>query len=152
MITQEERVVIDPWDTHDKIVGGRNFTLGVSASYYMPFISSSAGGDYKGSVVDYSLGNSAENASYKKTIGYSFGIFADMRLYKNIFLMAGVNFSQIKYQNTFNMNTTLTVPYNSYQYLKGEVQNSYKEEYSHTMIEVPILASYRFKLNEISTH
>jgi len=44
----------------------------------------------------------------------------------------------------------LTVPYNSYQYLKGDVQNSYKEEYSHTMIEVPILASYRFKLNEIS--
>ena len=150
MITQEERVVIDPWDTPEKIVGGRNFTLGVSASYYMPFISASAGGDYEGSVVDYSLGNSAENASYKKAVGYSFGLFADMRLYKNIFLMAGVNFSQIKYQNTFDLNTTLTVPYNSYQYLKGDVQNSYKEEYSHTMIEVPILASYRFKLNEIS--
>ena len=52
MITQEERVVIDPWDTDDKVVGGRNFTLGVSASYYMPFVNASAGGDYEGSVVD----------------------------------------------------------------------------------------------------
>ncbi len=150
MVTQAAREAVDIIFPDSKIVGGRNFSLGISASYYMPFVNASAGGDYVGSVVDYSLGNSTENASYKKAVGYSFGLFADMRLYKNIFLIAGVNFSQIKYQNTFNLNTTLTVPYNSYQYLKGEVQNSYKEEYSHSMIEVPILASYRFKLNEVS--
>lgn len=150
MVTQAAREAVNIIFPESKIVGGRNFSLGISASYYMPFVNTSAGGDYVGSVVDYSLGNSTENASYKKAVGYSFGLLADMRLYKNIFLIAGVNFSQIKYQNTFNLNTTLTVPYNSYQYLKGEVQNSYKEEYSHTMIEVPILASYRFKLNEVS--
>lgn len=131
-------------------INGRNFSLGISASYYMPFVSTTAGGDYVGSVVDYSLGNSQENASYKSAVGYSLGLFADMRLYKNIYLMAGVNFSQIKYKNTFGLNTSLTIPYNSYQYLKGEVQNSYTEEYSHTMIEVPILASYRFPINAIS--
>ena len=40
--------------------------------------------------------------------------------------------------------------HNAFQYLKGDVTNSYKEEYSHSMLEVPILASYRFKLNNVS--
>ena len=150
MVTQAAREAVDIIFPDSKIVGGRNLSLGISASYFMPFVNASAGGDYVGSVVDYSLGNSTENASYKKVVGYSFGLFADMRLYKNIFLMAGLNFTQIKYQNEFGLNTTYTMPHNSYQYQRGEVQNSYKEEYTHTMIEVPILASYRFKLNDVS--
>ena len=64
--------------------------------------------------------------------------------------MAGVNFSQIKYKNEFNKNTIYTTPYGSYEYMKGEVQNSYTEDYTHTMLEVPILASYRFKVNNVS--
>ena len=133
-----------------RLIGGRNFSLGFSASYYMPFVGTSAGGDYVGSVLDYGLGNSSENASYKSAIGYSFGVFADVRLYKNIFLMAGVNFTQMKYKNEFNQNTIYTMPYTAYEYMKGEVQNSYKEEYSHTMLEIPLLASYRFKVNDVS--
>ena len=148
-VTQAARPAVDVI-FGPKRINGSNFSLGISASYYMPFVNTTAGGDYVGSVVDYSLGNSSENAAYKSAVGYSFGLFADMRLYKNIYLMAGVNFSQIKYKNAFGQNTTLTIPYNSYQYLKGEVQNSYTEEYSHTMIEVPILASYRFPINDIS--
>ena len=150
MITQAAREAIDIIFPDSKIVGGRNFSLGISASYYIPFVNTTAGGDYVGSVVDYSLGNKTENASYKSTVGYSFGLFADMRLYKNIFLMAGANFTQIKYKNEFGLPTTYTMPYNSYQFMRGTVMNSYKEEYSHTMIEVPILASYRFKLNNVS--
>ncbi len=132
------------------LVSGRNLSFGISASYYMPFIGASAGGDYKGSVVDYGLGNSTENASYKSATGFSFGLFADCRLYKNIFLTAGANFTMVKYKNTFGLETTYTLPYKSYEYMKGKVQNAYKEEYTHTMIEVPILASYRFKINDVS--
>lgn len=150
MVTQVAREAVDLIFPDSKIVGGRNLSLGVSASYYLPFVNTTAGGDYVGSVVDYSLGNISENASYKSAVGYSFGLFADMRLYKNIFLIAGANFTQIKYKNEFDLNTTYTMPYNSYQFMRGEVQNAYKEEYSHTMIEVPILASYRFKLKEVS--
>lgn len=65
-------------------------------------------------------------------------------------MIAGVNFSQIKYKNEFNKNTTITVPLSSYQNLKGEVQNAYTEDYSHVMLEIPILASYRFKVNDVS--
>lgn len=150
MITQSPRMAQALIFPDSKLVGGRNFSLGVSASYYMPFISASAGGDYVGSVLDYGLGTSAENASYKSVIGYSFGLFADIRLYKNIFLMAGANFTQVKYKNEFNKNTIYTQPRSAYEYMKGELQNSYTEDYTHTMIEVPILASYRFKVNNVS--
>ena len=150
MITQAPRMAQDLIFPDSKIVGGRNFSLGISASYYLPFVGASAGGDYVGSVVDYGLGTSAENASYKSATGYSFGLFADIRLYKNIFLMAGVNFSQIKYKNEFNKNTIYTIPMSAYSNLKGEVQNSYTEDYTHTMLEFPILASYRFKVNNVS--
>lgn len=150
MITQSPRMAQDIIFPDSILVGGRNFSLGVSASCYLPFVSTSAGGDYVGSVLDYGLGTSEENASYKSAIGYSFGLFADIRLYKNIFLIAGANFSQIKYKNEFNKNTTITVPLSSYQNLKGDVQNAYTEDYTHTMLEIPVLASYRFKVNNVS--
>lgn len=153
MITQTPRMPQDLIFPDSKLVGGRNFSLGVSAGYYAPFIGASAGGDYMGSVLDYGLGTSEENASYKSATGFNVGLFADVRLYKNIFLTAGVNFSQIQYKNEFNKNTILTRPLggnNAYVYQKGEVQNSYTEEYTHTMLEVPVLASYRFKVNNVS--
>lgn len=150
MVTQAAREAIDVIWSDNNLVRSRRFSFGVSASYYMPFIAASAGGDYVGSVVDYSLGNSSENASYTSRVGYSFGVFADIRLFKNIFLIAGANFTQIKYKNNFNLQTTYTMPHTDYQYLRGIVQNAYQEEYSHTMIEVPILASYRFKINDVS--
>lgn len=149
MITQAARMPQDLIFPKSTVVGGRNFSLGVSASYYVPFVASSAGG-YVGSVVDYSLGTPAENAHYKSAIGYSFGLYGDIRLYKNIFLQAGVYFTQIKYKNSFNQSTVIIVPNTSHKYMKGEVQNSYTESYAHTMIEVPILASYRFKTSDVS--
>lgn len=150
MVTQAPREAVDIIFPESKIVSGRNFSFGVSASYYVPFVKASAGGDYVGSVVDYSLGNSLENASYKSATGYSLGLFADLRIYKNIFLIFGANFTQIRYKNEFNQPTIYTIPHTAYQYQRGQVENSYKEDYTHTMIEVPILASYRFKLNNVS--
>lgn len=150
MITQASRMPQDLIFPESSIVGGRNFSVGISASYYVPFVGSSAGGDYVGSVVDYSLGTAKENAQYKSAIGYSFGLYGDIRLYKNIFLQVGANFTQIKYKNNFNQTATIITPYTTYKYMKGEVQNSYTESYSHTMIEVPILASYRFKTGDVS--
>ena len=150
MITQASRMPQDLIFPESSIVGGRNFSVGVSASYYVPFVGSSAGGDYVGSVVDYSLGTAKENAQYESAIGYSFGLYGDIRLYKNIFLQVGANFTQIKYKNNFNQSATIITPHTTNKYMKGEVQNSYTESYSHTMIEVPILASYRFKTGDVS--
>lgn len=149
-ITQSPRFVANIFNPDSKVVGGRNLSFGFRASYCQPFVGASAGGSYVGSVVDYGLGTSKESASYKSAVGYSVGAFADVRLYKNFFLTAGVNLSQVKYQNTFNQTTTLEQPFTQFTYMKGSVQNAYKEDYTHTMLEVPILASYRFKLSEVS--
>ncbi len=152
MVEQPPYLVIQKVEDYwkKKRIPGRDFSIGVSASYYMPFVSTSAGGDYVGSVPDYGLGTSQENASYRSAVGYSFGLFADIRLGHTIYMIAGANFTQIKYKNEFNLPTTYTMPHTSYQYLRGQVQNAYEEEYTHTMIEVPILASYRFKTGDFS--
>ena len=150
MVTQHERMPQDLIFPDNRIVSGRNFSLGLSASYLLPNISTSAGGEYVGSVVDYSLGNRKENASYSDAKGFSIGAFADIRLYKNIFLTAGVNFTQYKYSNTFENTVEYIMPYTGYNYMKGDVYVKAKEEYTQTMLEVPILASYRFKLNDVS--
>lgn len=149
-VTQSARMPIEVIFSDKDLIGGSKNSFGVTAGYYVPFVSASSGGDYVGSVLDYSLGTSEENAAYKSATGYTIGAFADIRLFKNIFLIAGVNFTQIKYQNEFNKTTEFTMPHTAYQYLKGNVQNSYTEKYSHTMLEVPILASYRFKIKEVS--
>lgn len=117
MITQASRMPQDLIFPESSIVGGRNFSVGISASYYVPFVGSSAGGDYVGSVVDYSLGTAKENAQYKSAIGYSFGLYGDIRLYKNIFLQVGANFTQIKYKNNFNQSATIITPYTTYKFL-----------------------------------
>ena len=150
MITQAARMPQDLIFPESSIVSGRNFSLGVSASYYVPFIGASAGGDYVGSVLDYSLGTTMENAQYKSAIGYSFGLYGDIRIYRNIFLQIGANLTQVKYKNEFKKIATIIAPYTSYTYMKGDVQNSYTESYSHTMIEIPILASYRIKTGDVS--
>lgn len=150
LVSQAPKRPVDVIPGFSNLVSGSNFSIGVSASYYVPFVSASAGGDYVGSVLDYSLGTSEENASYKSASGYSIGLFADQRIYKNVYLTAGVNFTHISYKNEFALPTIYTMPSTSYQYLRGEVQNAYTEEYSHTMIEVPILASYRFKTGPVS--
>lgn len=150
MVSQAPLLIKDIVFPYSNVVAGRNLSFGINASYYVPFIGASAGGDYVGSVVDYGLGTNTENASYKSATGFSVGLHADLRLYKNIFLTAGVNYSQIKYKNAFNQPTVYTMPRSPYEYMKGDLTNSYTEEYSHSMVEVPILASYRFKLSNIS--
>lgn len=149
MLTQTKRDKVDLL-FQSSIIGGRNISFGFSASYLFPDVASSCSGGYVGSVMDYGTGTSRENASYTSATGFSFGAFADIRLYKNIFLNAGVNFTQVKYKNEFNLPTTYTCSDDMIMYLQGEVQNAYKEEYTHTMLEIPVLASYRFKINEAS--
>lgn len=150
MVTQSARFAGTVYDEFFKGIGGRRLSFGVSASYYMPFVSTSAGSKFVGSVLDYGLGDSREEASYKSAKGFSVGLFADYRVYRNIYLIAGVNYTHISYENTFRNPATWTYPYSEIEYCSGEFDNSYKEEYTHNMIEVPIMASYRFKVNDVS--
>ena len=133
-----------------KILMGRNVSFGISASLNAPLMMTSSSGSYTGSVINYSIGNAAENASYKTTVGFSVGAFADFRLYKNTYLNVGVNFSSLQYENTFlGQNERHILPTGS-SVLVGDFINSFKEKYSLKMIDVPVLFSQRFVLTDRS--
>lgn len=132
-------------------IGGRTISFGVSAAYIFPHINSSSGGNFTGSMVNYSLGNNYENASYKTSGGFNVALFADIRLYKNFYLKPGLEFTHYEYKNYFNNDVELFVPAESNKYYyKGIVQNKYTESYSFNVLEIPIIASYRIPLSRIS--
>lgn len=124
------------------------FAFGVNMNLLYPMIHTSAGGDYVGSVVNYGDGN--QNPSYTATWGYSLGIFADIRLHKNFYCIAELDYNYLKYRNRFNQETIYREPYRTNDYLKGNMQNSYQENYSYSDLELSLLASYRFILGNNS--
>ncbi len=134
-----------------KIMMGRNVSFGVSASLNAPLLMTSSSGNYTGSVINYSIGNAAENASYKTTAGFSVGAFADFRLYKNTYLNVGVNFSSLQYENTFKGKNERHLLPMEQSVMIGNFNNSYKEKYSLTMLEIPVLVSQRFVLTDRSS-
>ena len=131
-------------------IGGRAISFGISAGYVNPVISTSSGGNYTGSVVNYALGNNAEEASYSVSGGFNVGVFADIRLYKNFYLKAGLEFTHYSYKNEFNKNIERRILQTSQYYLGGSTENNYKEEYAINQLEIPVLASYRIATSRIS--
>ena len=131
-------------------IGGRAISFGVSVGYVNPFISASSGGNYTGSVVNYALGDKAENASYSTSGGFNVGAFADIRLYKNFYLKAGLEFTHYSYSNYFNKDVDRRILKTIEYYLGGKTENKYKEEYTMNQLEIPILGSYRIATTRIS--
>lgn len=148
-VTQEPKpfVAVIP----DFGIGGHAISFGVNAGYLFPYINSSSGGNFTGSMVNYTLGDNRENASYSSSGGFNIGLFADIRLYKNFYLRPGVEFTHYKYKNHFNSDVELFVASGSNKYyFKGMAQNNYTEDYSFDVLEIPIIASYRIPLSHIS--
>lgn len=132
-------------------IGGRRVAFGVSAGYVVPMVSASSGGSFTGSIVNYALGTNAENASYSSQGGFSVSAFADMRIYKNFYIILGLNYLHYSYKNEFNADITRVMSgLEDNYYLKGSQQNNYKEDYSMDLLEIPILASYRLPITNIS--
>lgn len=131
-------------------IGGRKISFGFSAGYLYPFISAKASSSYTFSPINYAQGNEREQAGYTSSGGVSISAFADIRLYKNLYLNAGINFLYYKYKNhvdgIFDMIRSQT---NSY-YLKGEELASFKEDYSMMELDIPVLASYRIPITKNS--
>lgn len=132
-------------------IGGNAISVGIYAGYVHPMIYASSGGTYTGSPVNYALGDKSENVSYVSRNGFSVGVFADMRIYKNFYMQFGISFMQYGYANMFRADITrvITGLEDSY-YLKGSQQNSYQEDYSMKLLEMPFMASYRFPVTKTS--
>lgn len=137
---------------YNRILGGRNISFGVNIGYIMPFVNSSAGGGFVGSPINYSLADSRENVSYSSQSGFTIGAMADIRLYKNLYLLTGINYTLIKYTNKFNESINNVVVYSDEDWIWiGDVATSYNEKYTLNLIEVPVLASYRFVLSKTAS-
>ncbi|MGN0230374.1 MAG: BACON domain-containing protein [Muribaculaceae bacterium] len=148
-VTQDPRPVVAVIPVSG--IGGRAVSVGFNAGYLLPMISASNGGNVTGSVVNYANGTNSEEASYSSASGFSFGAYADIRLYRNLYLIAGLNYIYYKYQNTYESNDVRNVMLSSNTYYaKGKIIDNYKEDYSFHALEIPLLASYRFPVTKTS--
>lgn len=134
---------------YNRQLGGRNVSFGITAGYLFPTVSVSSGGGFVGSPVNYSFGDSRENASYKSASGFTAGLLADIRLYKNLYLMTGVNYTYYKYKNQMagTIDDYVDRATASSVYI-GKNIFSFEEDYTMHTIEVPLMASYRFVLTK----
>lgn len=151
LIEQSPRYPSDVLFPDSRLVSGRNVSFGLSANYRIPIISAKSGGEYTGSVVDYSLGNREEQAVYRNAVSYGMGVFSDIRLYKNLFILLGADISFTSYQNHFDGTIPIFSPHTSSTYIRAITDNSYREIYRHTFLEVPVLPSWKFKTSSVSS-
>lgn len=133
-------------------IGGRPISFGITAGYILPMISASSGGEFTGSPVNYALGTKDENASYSSSGGFAIGLHADFRVYKNFYINAGLTYLNYSYKNEFEEEYEQVAWLNSQMgyYDKGIVDNKYTEDYSFSTLEIPIIASYRLPITNIS--
>ena len=102
------------------------------------------------SPVDYMQGADGRPADYTAAGGFTVGASADIRLYKNLYLITGVDFSYFKYRNEFSGDMFLIIPQTSKYYLSGDGFGSFKEDYAMMTLDIPVLASYRIPLTKKS--
>lgn len=145
-VRQEAQAIPDI--ARKKVLGGRNISLGVTAGYEFPFVGTSASSPYCGSLLNYSLGNQTENADYDSQVGFHVGALVDMRLYKNMYLLTGLDYRYMKYCNSFSGDVTRYYNQLLNSVYVGTFQNSFSENYKFHMIEIPVLASYRLVLTD----
>ena len=130
-------------------LGGRRLSFGVTAGYLMPNVSVSSGGEYSGSAINYGKGSSEENANFSSASGFTIGLLADYRLYKNLYLMAGVNYNYMKFKNKQSGIFYDDIWYaNEAIICKGDYTYDFVEDYTMHSIEIPLQLSYRFVLSK----
>ena len=132
-------------------IGGHPISFGVNAGFVMPIISASADG-FTGGVVNYALGNENETASYSSGAGFTIGAFADIRIYRNVYLIAGLNFLHYSYTNKFDSDVYRQIYQTERYYQAGNTQNNYEEKYTISQLEMPILLSYRLPITKNESH
>lgn len=131
-------------------IGGRRISFGFEAGYIHPFIDASSSSPFTFSPVNYAQGNELEQVSYSSKSGFSVAVFADMRLYKNLYLKAGLNFLFYKYENNVSGDFDRTIQSVANCYLRGKVLSSFSEQYTSMSLDIPVLVSYRVPLTKKS--
>lgn len=132
-------------------IRGRAVSFGFNAGYTVPFIQTSSGGSYTGSVVNYANATSQENASYNSAMGFKIAGVVDVRVHRNFYFMTGVEYEYYKYKNNYHSDNERNILSGMPDYyFKGKVQDNYTEEYNFHKVSIPFLASYRFPVTRFS--
>lgn len=132
-------------------IGGRAISFGFNVGYELPFIQASSGGSFTGSVVNYADATAKENASYNSASGFKIAAVADIRLYRNFYLLTGLEYAYSKYKNKYHSDSERNILSGMPDfYYMGRVQDNYTEDYNFHNLSLPILASYRFPVTKFS--
>lgn len=131
-------------------IGGRRISFGFSAGYVYPMINASSSYEHTFSPVNYTLANQNEQVGYSSSGGFNISAFADIRLYKNLYLNVGANFLYYKYKNGISGEMDWTIPQTSTFYLKGKALVNFDENYTMAVLDIPVLASYRVPVTKRS--
>lgn len=139
----EQAAPVSPWQMQEKVLGGRNVSLGFTAGYAHPILSCSSSGTYTGSMLNYGVGTEEENLNLSKAMGYTLGAFVDLRIHRNWFVKTGVEYTFACYSHKFSgdvhryFNQIVNTVY------EGIFHNTFEERYSYHLLNIPLLASYR---------
>lgn len=131
-------------------IGGRKISFGFSAGYIYPMISVNSSSATTFSAVNYAQGDNREQAGYTSSGGFSLAAYSDIRLYKNLYLNAGLNFLYYKYSNHVDGMLDMILTGTNNYYLRGDMQSNYKEKYSMMELDIPVLVSYRVPITKKS--
>lgn len=132
-------------------IGGRAVSFGFSGGYLYPMIGASSSSDVTYSALDYGQRDNRDGVSYSSSGGFVINTFADLRLYKNLYLNAGLSFRYFKYNNHKTGLMTIRNTWgNVNTYDEGEAVCNFKENYTSMSLAIPVLASYRIPLTKTS--
>lgn len=149
-VHQDAKTINSVLFPNDKVISGRNISYGASLIMSKPLLQTEINGSYLGTVVDYSL-DITNNADYYDATMFGFGFITDMRLYKNLFLQIELDFLNTTYRNKIKQFSDYICNYGGGStYSRGNAYHVYNEKYNFQTIELPILFSWCWKINDIS--
>lgn len=139
----EQAAAVSPWQMQARVLEGRNVSFCFTAGYAHPILGSSSSGSYTGSMLNYGLGTEEENLNISKTMGYTVGAFADLRIHRNWYVKSGVEYSFLRYSHSFTGDVQRYFNQVANTVYEGIFHNTFEERYSYHQLNVPLLASYR---------
>lgn len=137
---------------YNRQLGGRRFSFGIKASYILPFVTARGSGGFTGSAINYGFGDDTEKVRFSSQTGFAAGIIFDCRIVKNFYLVSGIDWRLVKYDNNFSHSVAEeTLKSTNTQVWIGSNSLNFKERYTDMSIEIPLMASYRFVMSKYSS-
>lgn len=132
-------------------IGGRAVAFGVSVGYVVPMVAAASNGPVTASLVDYGDATPAASAAYSAGGGVALTAYADMRITRRLYLTVSLGFTRLAYTSTYRSAAERNVMSATTSfYMRGPVDDRFRERYTLSQLEVAALASYRLPVTRRS--